>query len=415
MKSKILFFLLAIVSVIVLAACNDSAGTAESSGTDGNGSGVTETIKLGMTAPITGPISDYGEGATRAAQIAIDEWNEKGGINGQKIELIELDDQAIPDRATTNVQQLIQKEKVHAAFMPISSASAMAALPHAVSSNLPFLNVMSQAVEITYPNGTDNEPYPNIFTFALQSDIEAAGMAEYIPELGYKKLAFLAESTPYGQTGLDIVGELLKEDGIEIVGREQYDQQATSVSAQLAKLEDKKPEALFVIGLAPDVATIMKDMHRLGMDIPVITSTGSAAPQFKNLAGELVVGVNLIIIPTFAEKELHPKAQKLVDSYIERHGKDYWFDDNGDPSAFFTTLSNHYDATNFILSSIEKADSLDSKAIIAEMNKMEISGSTYKDPVQFSETKHHAVSKDQFRIGKYVSENGKITFEIVEE
>lgn len=194
----------------------------------------------------------------------------------------------------------------------------------------------------------------------------------------------LAESTPYGQSGLDLVEEHLKNEGLEVVEREQYDQQATSVSAQLAKIGEKNPELMVVIGLAPDVATVTKDMNRLGLEIPMVTSAAVTAPQYKKLAGDLVLGVKPVMLSTYTEVDNHPKAKELVEKYVEKYGTDNWFEDDGQPSAFFMIVSNAYDATNFLLSSIEKANSLDSKMIISAMETMEINGATIPEPVKMS-------------------------------
>jgi branched-chain amino acid transport system substrate-binding protein len=405
-------FLITFVSILVVSACNSN----EKTGSAGqNETGINETIKIGMSGAITGPYSDYGTGTSNAAKIAIDEWNEKGGINGQKIELITLDDQLSPDRAASNIQQLLQKEKIHAGILPQGSGATMAALPHAVSSGIPFVNTTSQAVEITYPNGTDKEPYPNIFSFAIQNDVESGAMGKIIPTLGYKKVALLAESTPYGQSGLDLVEEHLKKQGIDMVGREQYDQTATSVSAQLAKLGEKKPELLVVIGLASDVATITKDLNRLGLEIPMVTSAAATAPQYKKLAGDLVLGVRPVFISTYAENELNPRATQLVEKYVERYGADNWFEEDGTPSPFFMIVSNGYDATNFLLSSIEKANSLDPNKILTEMEKIEITGATIPEPVRMSKESHNVIKSEHLKMGEYVKGDGKIRIEIMEE
>jgi len=57
-------------------------------------------IKLGLTAALTGPFNEFGEGIRRGAALAVEEWNRRGGVDGRKVELAEgLDDQLVPDRA----------------------------------------------------------------------------------------------------------------------------------------------------------------------------------------------------------------------------------------------------------------------------------------------------------------------------
>ena len=84
-------------------------------------------IKLGLTAALTGPFNEFGEGIRRGATIAIEEWNKKGGVNGRKIELAEvLDDQLSPDRAVQNMRRILDKKDIAAVIAPAGSGPVLA-------------------------------------------------------------------------------------------------------------------------------------------------------------------------------------------------------------------------------------------------------------------------------------------------
>lgn len=114
-----------------------------------------------MTAAITGPYSEFGEAMRRAAMIAVDEWNAKGGINGRKVELVALDDQLDPNKAAINAKKLIEEEKVAAIIGPAGSGPMFAVIPLAQAKNIPHINVVAQTVQIVYPDGTNKPPRPN--------------------------------------------------------------------------------------------------------------------------------------------------------------------------------------------------------------------------------------------------------------
>src|SRR5690606_10086485 len=72
-----------------------------------------DTIKLGLTAALTGPFNEFGEGIRRGAVLAIEEWNKNGGVDGKKVELAEaLDDQLSPDRAVQNMRRILDNKDI---------------------------------------------------------------------------------------------------------------------------------------------------------------------------------------------------------------------------------------------------------------------------------------------------------------
>ena len=95
-------------------------GIASASAEDG-------TIKLGFTGALTGPFNEFGEGIRRGIDIAIEEWNKKGGVNGKKLELAELlDDQLVPDRAVQNMRRILDNEEIVAIIGPSGSGPTLA-------------------------------------------------------------------------------------------------------------------------------------------------------------------------------------------------------------------------------------------------------------------------------------------------
>lgn len=407
------------MSALVLSACaqststsTDPANTASQENNDSQ-TGIDTPIKIGMTSAITGPYSEFGEGIRRAAEIAVEEWNAKGGINGQPIEFIVLDDQLKAEQAASNFQQLIEKEKVHAVIGPAGSGPTLAVLPRAIAEGIPYINPIAQTVTITYPDGSGTEPYKNIFSFAIQNDVEAEVIAKYVGILGFKKVALLGESTPYGQSGLDIVEELLQEQGVEILGREQYDQQATNVTAQLSKLNKPGIEALICIGLGADAATVIKDANRLAMHVPMVGTNGMFSIPFVELAGDLVVGNYGATNATYATSDLHPAAKSFAQKWKEKYGNDRWYGPGDTPQSFFAQNASGYDAINLFLTSIEQAGTLEYSAIIEQMNQADFEA-TVIPRVTFTENVHHAITVDSMKFGQYIKENNEIFVNIID-
>src|SRR6516164_1686488 len=100
------------IGVALAAACGDSAFAAD--------------LKIGFTLSLTGGTDDYGKGARMGAELAIKEYNDKGGYNGKKVEAVIYDDETKPAKGVENVTRLITRDKVFAIVGPVNSGVALA-------------------------------------------------------------------------------------------------------------------------------------------------------------------------------------------------------------------------------------------------------------------------------------------------
>ncbi len=133
-----------------------------------------ETIKLGLTAALTGPFNEFGEGVRRGAEIAIEEANKAGGINGKKVELGERShDQLVPDRAVQNMRRILDNKDIVGLIAPSGSGPVLAVIDMVQADGRPMCNTQAQTPAVTYPNGRDKPPRPNIFSVSVANDVEA--------------------------------------------------------------------------------------------------------------------------------------------------------------------------------------------------------------------------------------------------
>lgn len=399
----------AAVAMLAGTGCSSVFSFGESSG----GGSIDSPVVIGMSSATTGPYSEFGEGIRRGAQLAVDEWNADGGINGQDIEFRVLDDQLDADQAVTNVRQLLS-EDVDAGFLPAGSGPTLAVLPLVLESGKPFINPIAQTVDIVYPEGVDNPPHQNIFSTAIQNDVEARVIGAFIESEGFESIGLIGESTPYGQTGLDIIEEQAERSGIEVVGREQYDQGDTSISAQLGNLRSGDPQAIVAIGLGADAATMAQDLDRLGMnDIPFIGTFGLFSTPFIELAGDLVVGKYGALLFTYAESDLKPEAEEFARKYLEEYGHDRWYTEAEIPPPFFQQNAGAYDGMNSLLRSIEAAGSVASEDVIEQLEQSSYDGAQLPTTAEYTPETHNVVLTEDMNMGRYIEENGEIEEEII--
>ena len=390
-----------------------AAGCSGSAIRGGEGEELSEgPVLLGLTTALTGPYSEFGVPMKNSIDLAIDEFNKSGACD-RNVELIDYDDQLVAETAQANMRRLLGEDNVHFIMSPAGSGPTLAVLPLVNAENTVMMNTIAQTSTIVTPEGED-EPYPNIFSFSLGNIVEAEFMGGFLNE-NYKSMGLIAESTPYGETGLNEIERVLEEGGTEVVGREGYDQGATDVTAQLARLKQANPDAIAMVGLGTDTATIRQAMARLNMlDTPFVISNGAGTIPYQERAKDLVDGTFVVHYSAFPGSEPPEEpARNFANMYKEEFGNDPYYGDGEWPvPSFGGTPASSYDATKVLLDAFAEAGcSTDSESVIETIQ----SGDSFKGSrgqYQFSESEHTAVTTDLLTMNEYlVGPDGSITYE----
>nr|WP_308217024.1 ABC transporter substrate-binding protein [Azospirillum argentinense] len=365
-----------------------------------------------MTSALTGPYNEYGEGGRRGVELAIEKWNAKGGINGKKVELaMLLDDQLVPDRAVQNMRRLLDNKELVAIIGPAGSGPTLAVIEMAAADGRPYMNPVAQTPTVTYPDG--GKPRPNVFSFALQNDVESMVLGRYVATQ-FKKPGLVHESTAYGVSGADMIAKELKAAGGAAVATETYNQRAQDVTAQIARLQRAGADVVVCVGLGADLAVIRRTMARLNFNVPLVASNGALSIPYQEAAGDLVTGTRGSMVYVFGEETLNPAAQGFADAYKAKYGTDRWWGNDPQRPQIFMSLSvsNAYDAADVLFEGIKRANSTDPKAIATAIEGIQgLRGvnATYS----FSATKHHAIAPEDVAIFEYVKTGDKIGLTIV--
>ncbi|MBK3778300.1 ABC transporter substrate-binding protein [Azospirillum brasilense] len=371
-----------------------------------------DTIKIGMTSALTGPYNEYGEGGRRGVELAIEKWNAKGGINGKKVELaMLLDDQLVPDRAVQNMRRLLDNKELVAIIGPAGSGPTLAVIEMAAADGRPYMNPVAQTPTVTYPDG--GKPRPNVFSFALQNDVESMVLGRYVATQ-FKKPGLVHESTAYGVSGADMIAKELKAAGGAVVATETYNQRAQDMTAQIARLQRAGADVVVCVGLGADLAVIRRTMARLNFNVPLVASNGALSIPYQEAAGDLVTGTRGSMVYVFGEETLNPAAQGFANAYKAKYGTDRWWGNDPQRPQIFMSLSvsNAYDAADVLFEGIKRANSTDPKAIATAIEGIQgLRGvnATYS----FSATKHHAIAPEDVAIFEYVKTGDKIGLTIV--
>jgi len=302
MKHTIRFVLLALCSVLVLAACN--GGTPETA------TPATEIV-IGEYGSLTGSTATFGISTKNGIDIAVDEINKAGGILGKKVRVIVEDDQGKAEEAQTVVTKLITKDKVVALLGEVASSNSIAAAPVAQQNMIPMISPSS-----TNPEVTRKGDY--IFRVCFLDPFQGYVMATFASKtLKLTKVAVFREISSDYSVGLaNAFIENFKKMGGSIVADESYNKGDTDFNAQLTSIKAKAPQAIFVPGYYTEVGLIARQTKKQGLNVPLLGGDGWDSPKLTEVGGKDLDGS--FFSNHYAVEDPSPAAQKFLAAYKER-------------------------------------------------------------------------------------------------
>jgi len=266
-----------------------------------------ETIKIGVTQPLTGAFAASGNYVAQGTKIAEDEINQAGGVLGKKIQLIIEDNKSNPTEAVSTVEKLIEKDKVPVLIGAWSSTLTLAVMPKLEEYKVPMIVETSSSGKIT----TSGNQY--VFRISPTSAMEAKAFQPLVKNIGIKKASFLYTNNDFGIGSADEYSKMLKENGVDVGVRETMDPAATDFSAQLAKIKASGSDTLFVTTAVEQLTLILKQAKEQQLTIRVISCGGSNSPaQIIAQAGAAAEGSlhTAFFPPWFPEVTKNPDVSK---------------------------------------------------------------------------------------------------------
>jgi branched-chain amino acid transport system substrate-binding protein len=308
------------------------------------GSAAGADLKIGFTFSLTGGTDDVGKSARMGAELALKEYNDKGGYKGQKVEAVIYDDETKPAKGVENVTRLITRDKVFAIVGPVNSGVALAIIDIAQKNQMPLMDTIATAEQII--ERYQNAPKNYIFRVSLNDGIQTSFMIDYIKGRKYQRIGLMHDSTGWGQSGRDTALRLLKEVNVNLVaGPEVFDQNDSDMTAQLTKMQDAKVDFIIAYSLAPAGVQIAKSMQKIGLKTPWTGTWALIAPNFLKLGGkELVEGVMAVTSYT----PDHSANARALHEKVERIFKDQ----SGD--FYPVATAQTYDGTRLLLRALDK-------------------------------------------------------------
>jgi branched-chain amino acid transport system substrate-binding protein len=237
-----------------------------------------EPILIGYLPALTGPSSSTGIGINRGTQLAVDEINAAGGIDGRQIELITRDTQSDPTKAVNGAAELIHS-KVSVVFGPLNSGESLAAVPLLARSST--LQVHPCWVDSL----TDAKKYPMCFRNApTNQQIGGAANRYVVDVLKHKKVAVISDTTGYGTASVNAYVPMLKAKGAEVVYQGNVDAANPDLKPELLRMQSAGAEAIMPWSVnAGFLSRIINTRSDMGWDVPIIGQTTLGSGQTKAL------------------------------------------------------------------------------------------------------------------------------------
>lgn len=242
-----------------------------------------EPLRVGLIQPLSGPIAAAGSYIVNGAKIALDRVNAKGGVAGRPLELIIEDNKSDPAETRNAAEKLIVRDKVPVIIGAWGSSMTLAMMPLAAQHGVPILVETSSSVKITDPKTPGAKGVSRI---SPTSELEALGVDPLLPQLGMKKIGYLAVNTDWGRGAVTAFGEVLKKHGAKIELVEYVGQADTDFYSQLTKFKAAGIDSVLITDDAPKTAKMLQQMKELGLNAKVLVTGGSAWPDsIVQLAG----------------------------------------------------------------------------------------------------------------------------------
>ncbi|SFG14346.1 branched-chain amino acid transport system substrate-binding protein [Desulfotomaculum arcticum] len=344
-------------------------------GSSGKSGGSADVIKIGMVGPLTGPAAEAGIALKQGAQLAVDEWNEKGGIavDGKKtkVEILFEDSQSKPEAGVSVAEKLITRDKVNVLIGDaFASSVTMAVMELAPKYGIPVMSIEPVSGEIAKKVKSDPEKYATYWKGDFNSDAYGQTVFEtyqYLVEKGLftpktKTVAFVVEDTDYGRSNAEVVKNLFAGIGWNSVALETVPLGYTDFYPQLNKIKNLNPDVLVscFTSLSSGVA-LVKQFQEIGLTASHMAIYYPLRPEFTEQAGSAAEG--LLWTPLIFDPENLDQQKAMADQIKSK----YDAVPNYDHAA-------GYDGINNMLSAIEAAGSLEPKAIVAALSETDRKG-----------------------------------------
>lgn len=307
-----------------------------------------DTIKVGANFELTGNVANYGNATIEGLQLAIDEANEAGGINGKKLELVSVDDKSEAAESINAATKLISDDDVKVIVGPATTGLVLAETQTATDAKVPIIAPCATSPEATVENG---KVKPYVFRSCFIDPQQGEVMATFAAKDLKAKTAviYVDNSSDYSKSLAKVFREKFEAAGGKVVMEEAFLQKDQDFKATLTKLKTANADVMFVPAYYEEVGKIVKQAREMGINSAILGTDGWDDTKVVDIAGADALN-NTFFSTHYSEKDAE------VQGFIEAYKKKY----NRAPNVF---AALGYDAGKMLVDALKRAGSGDTEKI----------------------------------------------------
>lgn len=331
-----------------------------------------EPLKVGMSGPFSGGLSLLGQSVRDGVEVAFAEMNERGGVDGRKLQFIAEDDGYEPMRTIASARKLVEQDKVIALLAVTGTAPSAALLPFVTESKTPMLFPYAFSHSLTTPLNHD------VFTTLPEVRVQMVVLANYIlKDLRHTKVAAIYQNDDFGQDAVAGLVERFDRDKMSLV-KLPFDRGTTSFSGVVAQAKAAGVEHVVFLGIPKDAALVMREANNLGWKPQFSGHNALGDPQTFQLAGPLAEGAIAIAVMEPLDSD-----KPAVKAFIAAQQK---YKPNTKP----TTYSMHgYQAGKLLAEAIKRSGGkTDEASIVSALESMKNYDTGLMAPLTFAPDRH---------------------------
>jgi len=298
------------ILIILLAAAGVSPQVLQVQGLSDN------SIKIGLFAPFSGPVSNYGK-ISEGIESIYRRVNDAGGIHGRRFEFVVEDDACSPPQGIAAVRKLIYQDKVFMIHGGNCSNVVIAALPEIVKAGIPYMvqGAASSAITEVF--------HKNVFTPVFTSTFVGRTMANFAASVpNASRIAIVRQTDEWGRTMYEPTVARLNELGVSPVAEAVLEPTATRATAQVLSLRAAKPDVVIAAIYPQNLAIFLREAWQLRLSVPIVTTTAVSIEDEIKRVGIPEATEELYVVYPFRFTIDDPRAKPIIDlihRYFPRH------------------------------------------------------------------------------------------------
>jgi branched-chain amino acid transport system substrate-binding protein len=272
-----------------------------------------DSVKIGFNVPLTGFAAADGLSAKTGAELAVEQINAAGGINGDMLELVVYDDQASPKEAVPIAQRLIEKDQVVAAVSGSYSGATRAAAGIFQEAGVPYISAFAIHPDITRAGNY-------VFRTSFVGEVQGRAGAKLVGEmLGLKRAVIVTLKNDFGQSLAAGFKEAAGKYGVEIIAEYEYGIKDRQFGPIVSTIRADKPDVIYASGYFFTAGPLVSQLRAAGIDVPVIGQEGYDSQKFIDIAGPASEGT--IITTSLDRDSTVAETKDFIASFEAKSGQ----------------------------------------------------------------------------------------------